>query len=424
MQQTPTRNFILENLAWFALSLALALVVWIIAVTQSDPIDQRLFTTIPVQIVPDEGLLITSNIARTATVTVRAPGTVLNSLAVGGGDSDIVVRADLSGLEAGTHIVELRPEIAARQGRAVAVDTRPRQITVVLENLAQRQIPLNAVVTAPPPTGYRYNPPTFDVDLNQVLVTGPESKVAQVVTANIALDLSAERNPLELLAAPVPVDAEGNPVSDVTIEPRDVTVNVDIQQRGDVRQVRVTPNILVETLPEGYVLNSISYEPQTVTVSGSPERLETISGTFFTAPITLTGRTEAFEVSVPIQLPQNDLVILGGQNITVSVGISALTGSTQFDEVPITILGLDEGLNANLAPEAVTVLITGPQRSLENLDEDAIQVTVDLNGLEVGNYQLTPTVTLSSGEIPEASISVLPAEVDVQIVDERSASPP
>lgn len=424
MQSSATkhRNVILENAVWFVISLALALVVWIIAVTQSDPIEQRLFPGIPIQIAPDDGLLITSSVARTASVTVRAPGTVLNSLAVGAGDSDIVVRANLSGLRAGTHIVELTPEIAARQGRAVAVDTRPRQITITLENIEQKQIPLQAAVTAPPPAGYRYNDPVFDIDLNQVLVTGPASKVEQVVAAQVELDLSQQRNPLELTLASVPVDTQGNPVPDVTIEPQNVTAIVDIQQRNDVREVRVTPNILVETLPEGYVLNSISYDPQVVIVSGSPDRLAAISGTFLTTPINLIDRTEDFVVTVPVQVPQNDLFVISGQSVTVSVGISALTATRPFDRVPINVIGLDENLTAELAPEDVTVLISGPQLSLGDLSANHIQVTVDLNGLGVGNYQIEPTTSITTGEIPEATISVLPAQIDVQINEETASN--
>ncbi len=408
MKNLPVNRALVENLLWLAGSLALAFFVWVIAVAQSDPLLERRIGGVPVEIVPGEGLLVTNDPRDVVTVTVRGQRTVLDLLT---GD-DIRVQADLSRLQAGTHVVELRADVAAGRNARV-VDTSPRQLSVTLELVAQRFVPVRSHVTEEPPPGFQYDSPIFDVPQNQVLVSGAQSKVDQVVAAQVELDLSDQRNPLELDVSLTPVDVNGDIVTDVTLEPLLAHVTVNIQRRNDVREVRVSPNILVDTLPSGYVLTSVTYNPQVVLIGGAPDQMGAIPDTIPTAPIDLTNHTEDFEISVPVELPDESLLLVGDQIITIAIGVEPRTANRQFDNVPVTVTGIAEDFTVQLAPDVVTVLVTGPQPLLETLASDDIQVTVDLNNLLEGNYQVEPQVSLSQGDT--VSTSVLPAEIDVQI---------
>jgi|FLYN01.1.fsa_nt_gi YbbR domain-containing protein len=410
LKNPPINRAFLENLLWFLGALALAFFVWVIAVSQSDPIVERRLPGVRVQIITDEGLLVTNDPRDTVTVTVRGQRSVLDLLTA----DDILVQADLTGLPAGEHTVELEAGVAPGRNARV-VDTSPRQLPVVLEMVAQRFVPVRALITEEPPPGFQYETPVFDIAQNQVLVSGPQSKVDQVAEARVELGLGERRNPLELDTSLTPVDVNGSVVTGVTLEPQVVHVEVDIQRRNDVREVRVSPNILVDTIPSGYVLTSVSYEPQEVLIGGSPDRMDSIPDTVSTAPIDLTNHTQDFEITVPVVLPDESLLLVGNQSITVSIGIEARTANRQFDRVPVEITGLPENYSVQIAPDEVTVLVTGPQPLLEALSLADIHVTVDLNGLSEGNYQLEPQVTVNGGDTLAVSTSVLPAEVDVQI---------
>ncbi len=404
---------LIDNLIWFAGSLLLAFIIWMIATLQSDPIEQQRFSRLEVRMNPPPGLIITTPVAtnRFASVIIRAPRSVLGVMS----SEEIAVSADLTGLGPGDHTVDLQVTLA-RQPASLA-DTIPKVMHVIMEEAAQRQIPLRAVVTGEPPAGYSRGEPTFNVNLNQVLVSGAASKVGEVVAAQVELDLRQQRNPFESDLRLVPVDADGNAVVGVTLDPQVVRVQVDIQRRDDVREISVRPNI-EGTPPAGYVLNAVSYDPQAVLVSGAPAQLAAVPDTLSTAPINLSDHTENFEVSVPVVLTDEKLLLLSGQNITVSVEISPVTGSRQFDNIPVEILGLSDGLIARLAPNQVSVLVTGPQPQLDALNTDEIRVALDLNGLASGNYTLTPSVSVGQGQSPATSVSVLPAEIDVEIVPE------
>jgi YbbR domain-containing protein len=421
MQNQPRlTRALLDNVIWFAGSLVLAFFVWVIATFQSDPIQQARFPSrVDVQLTADPGLLIISPVPqnRTASLVIRAPRSVFDLLST----EEIDVWADLTGIGPGEHTIELQAKLARPQ--ASVIDISPSQMRLVLEAADQRQIPLRAVITGEPPAGYSREEPVFDVNLNQVLVSGPASKVDEVVAAQVAIDLGQQRNPYEADMKLTAVNADGDAVTDVALDPPIVHVGVPIRRRDDVREVAVRPKI-DGTPPVGYVLNALSYDPQVILVSGSPSQLAGLPDTLSTQPIDLTDRTTNFEAEVPVVVPDGNLLVLSGQNITVSVEISPLIGSREFDAIPVEVLGLPEGHAAHVAPSEVTVLLTGPQPQLDPLQSSDIRVSIDLNGLKDGTYTLKPIISVSQGQIPENDISMLPAEVDVELTSDAPSITP
>lgn len=402
-----TNRLIWDNAMWFAGSMALAFFVWVIASLQSDPVQERIFRNIPVQVDFSPGLVITDQSRETVTVTVRGPQSTLDQL----DSDDIEVRADLTSLGTGLHRVNLEP----RASRRASVDTSPRQIMITLEEASEQFKPITVVTTNAPPAGYEISAGSPVLDVNQVLVSGPLSKVDQVTAVRVTLDLRNERSSFQGDYRLVPIDLDDSPVSDVVLDPSTIHIAVQIEPRPDIREVRITPNILAETLPDGYALTEISYDPQMILVSGSPERLANAPGTFFTDPIDLVGHTSSFEQDVTVQIPDENLFVVGAQNIRVSIGITPLIASRQLDRIPIQVFGADTGLTAALVPDEVTVLITGPQLLVQNLESTNLRVIVDLTGLAEGNYQIPPEVSISQGQTADTNLSVLPAEIDVVI---------
>jgi YbbR domain-containing protein len=418
--QQPTRinRGIVDNMLWLIGSMLLAFFVWMIANFQSDPIQQRRFTDIPIRLTANDQLLITAPAAsnRRASVVIRAPSSILDLLT----SEEITIVGNLDGLGLGEHVVELQVSLARQQ--AVITDISPRRIRVGLEEADSKQVPLRAIVTSEPPAGYSREVPTFDVNLNQILVNGTATKVKEVVAAQIELDLSQQRNPLETDLRLTAVDANGNLVSDVTLEPAVVHTRVTIRRRDDVREISVRPN-LQGTPPDGYVLNTISYEPQVVLVSGTPQQLAALPDTLPTQVIDLTERQNNFDISVTVVLPDDNLLLLSDQNISVSIEINPVTISRQFDNIAVEVLGMAGNYKAEISPSSVSVLVSGPQAELDTLEAKDVRVALDLNGLLPGNYTLAPGVSLGQGQIILETISLLPAEVDVQIMGEATSVP-
>lgn len=402
------------NLLWYAASLMLAFFIWMVATTQADPIEERrLPQQIQVQVINDPGVVVVEPVARNVVVTLRAQQSVLSALT----SEDIIVRADLTGMGPGRHTVDLET-ILSRRAHA---DTQPRVLTVVLEEVQTQQVEVRAdILSMPPPV---YNVERIRFTENQVRVSGAASKVEEVVAVEVELDLSNQRSTLETDMRLIPVDANGAPVADVTLEPQSVDVTVEIVRREDVREVFITPNIDVTSLPEGFVLSSINFDPKTVLIVGSQDELAALPDRLFTERIDLAGRTEDFEISVPLAFPDQPLPLLGNQNITVIVNIAAQTANRQFEDISVNVIGLANDQSAQISPDQVTVLVTGPQSALEAMVADDIRVVVDVQGLTPGTYELTAVGSSRGGQVRSDDISILPATVAVTITDNNAVSP-
>ncbi len=416
MTQRSNRNvnqIFLNNLMWFGASLALAFFVWIIASTQADPIsEQRFRSRIPVQVALDDNMTVTDQQTTNVWVLVRAQESVQEELTA----EDIIVEADLVGFEPGTHTVELQTELA-RRGVA---DTQPRQITLTIEEVISQQVPVEVFIPdgLDLPPNFTSTEPTFSE--NQVAVSGVASLVQQVVAARATLDLRDQRDTLVTDVRLTPIDADGLPVTGVTVDPQLTELTVDIRQREDLMRVSVSPDVDPSTLPAGYTLSSWGYEPQTVFLIGSQEQLAEVQTPLTTNQIDFTGRTEDFEVTVPVLFPDGEeYPILGEQSITLFFEIRAQTITEQFENEAVTIIGLDDpDWTVELAPDNVVVLVTGPQPVVEELDEEnEVQVFVDLAGLEPGTHDLMPTATIAEPSIDDAGVSINPATITVTIID-------
>ncbi|MFW5772962.1 MAG: YbbR-like domain-containing protein, partial [Phototrophicaceae bacterium] len=254
------------------------------------------------------------------------------------------------------------------------------------------------------------------------------SQVQQVVAARAPINLADRRDSLETEVRLLPVDAEGGVVSDVTLEPQMVGVSVAISRRDDVREVTVSPNIDTTTLPDGYVISSIGYAPQTVLVmtgSGTDSGAR-VPNTLLTERIDLTGRTDDFEITVPVVFPpgEPELPLLGDQVVTVLISITAQASTEQFEQIEVEVIGLEDGLTAQIVPDQVSALVTGPQAVLEDLSSEDIRVVLDLAGREPGTYELTPSASIDQGQIDASGIALLPSLIAVTVENGEAATAP
>jgi YbbR domain-containing protein len=272
-------------------------------------------------------------------------------------------------------------------------------------------------IASPPPADVQIGGISFDV--LQAEVSGPQSRVAQVVAVAAPLDLSDQRASFETDVRLEPVDVEGRPVAGVAISPQTARASVTISQRENVREFNVRPQ-LQGALPEGYFIAELSYVPTTVYLSGPGEVLEALPGTVFTAPIDLSSQREDFQVVAPIQLPSNSVVPVSQSNITVSIRVEAQTGNKQLDDVLVELVGRRENLDYALDPEQVSLVVTGPQPVIEALVASDVQVSADVSAITTpGTYRIPLTVLLPAGAT-DATVTILPAEV-VVVVSEPGA---
>ena len=412
-QRSAWQRFLLDNVQWMLASVILAFGLWIIAILQTDPVGQDEFSVQQgIEILRDENMIVTSDIAGATTfVTLRAPESVLEPLNILRADQISVV-ADLRGLEAGTHPIELEANLAnGLRGQVVSI--RPAELDITLEELDTELISVEVVVAEEPPSGYSFPPPSCDPA--EVTASGPATELRNA-TARGFLDLSEQRNPVTLPVDLEPVDSRGEPLDNVELDRDFVECAVEITQREGVSELSVVPEDFIGALPEGYIVEGFTFEPNTVVVTGPGSVIRQMNGVVRTEAIDISDATGDIERTVSVILPEGVQLLPNTQTINVTISIGTIPGSRQIGEVPIQLQGLRAGLEAEILPDVVTVLAVGPQPVLQELAAEDFRVVIDLTDLEAGSYQRVPTATIITEDRGDGvSLTLQPAEVSVTL---------
>ena len=393
------------NTRTFLLALVLAIAVWISAVTAADPDEVRAPITVPVEIIgQDSSLVRTNGVPAVIEVTLRAPQSVWEQLTAQ--ENSVRAFLDLSGLGAGEHVVEIKVQVAVRPTQIVLAN--PTTVTVILEPFATETLSLNLSLSGQPATGYRAGDAVTDP--TEVVVSGPKSLIDKATRARVRVNLSGSRESVDQAILIEVLDEQNSPLDGITITPQTAHVNIPISQQGGFRDVAV--KVVVQgQQAAGYRLENISVFPPVVTVFASdPQLIKNISGVVDTQPLDIQDAKNDITTRLGLSLPEN-ITIVGAQTVQVEVGISPIQTSLTLLNQQINIIGLPNGMIAQISPQTVDVILSGPLPVLDILTPQDITITVDVTGLDVGVHQLTPKVeTLVDNVLVE---SMLPGTIEV-----------
>jgi YbbR domain-containing protein len=397
------KNF--SSLLW---ALLLSVAVWIAAVTAADPDDQRVYPKpVPIEIVGQgSGLVIVGEMPKAVEVTLRAPRSVWDRLE--GQEQPIRAVVDLSGLGAGEHPVRVQVQVSENPARVVSV--LPTDFTVTLEPLTTRVFPVGLTLNGQPATGYRAGNPTLEP--LEVLVSGAESLVEQAARARVIVNLAGTRESLNQEMEVQLYNANNQVLKGLSLNPSTVLVDIPVSQQGGYRDVVVKVNYQGQ-VASGYLLTNISVFPPIVTVySEDPQLVSSIPSVVETQPLELGGVSENISTRLALNLPPG-VSVVGEQSVQVDVGISPIQSNLTLVNIKIEIVGLADGMSAQISPVEVDVILSGPAPLLDSLLLQDIRVTVDVTGFAPGTYQLNPKVEILVADI--AVESVLPNTVEVVI---------
>lgn len=400
-------RWLLGNLSVLILSFILALIVWVSSVTASDPNVERTRTS-PIEVMGQEpDTLMEGSIPTQARVTVRTPNSVWNRMA--SIDNAVQTWIDLTGLGAGTHEVPVQIYISEVFRPVRLISLNPETVTVTLEELVSTDFVVQMEVTGEPAVGYQAGVAAKKPSV--VTVTGSESLVSQVVSVSTTLDISDAN---ETIRADLPlqaIDAEGEIVSDVTITPDSVEVVQPITLLGGYRNM-VVKVVTVGRVAVGYKMTNVSVSPPNVVVfSTDPQVVNDLPSFIETEPIDITGADDDIEALLSLVLPEG-VSVVGDDKVLVQVNIAAIEGSITIS-LPVTVIGLLPTYAAQVSPDTVDVILSGPIPELDAITATDIRAVVNVEGLEIGTYQVEVDVNvLLEGVWVE---TVLPATVEVTI---------
>lgn len=402
-------HWISENYRTFLWALVLSISVWVAAVTSADPDETRaLSSPVPVQVIgQDPGLVISGEIPTEVEVTLRAPHSVWNIIDA---DPQIVqVILDLSGLSSGEHNLDLQIQVDARPVQIVSVT--PRTITFTLETLATQSFSVDLSLAGETAIGYQVG--EVSLDPVEVVVAGAQSQVEKVKRVRASVNLNGIRENFDQTLRVEVLNEDGQKVDGVTVSPELVHVTLPVSQQGGYRDVAVKV-VILGRVASGYHLTDISVFPPVVTVfAANPELVSTLPGVVETQPLELQSAKEDISMRVALNLPEG-ISIVGDQTVLIQAGVSPIESSVTLAGEKVEIINIGDGLTAQVSPTTVDVIVSGPLPLLDTLTRQDVRVTVDLNGLTVGTYQITAKVEVLISDVVVESI--LPNTMEVVIV--------
>lgn len=394
-----------NNLDSFVLALFLAIVVWLMAVQQEDPIVTReLAEPVPVEYVNlAPGLTIFGDPVDKVYLTVRAQRSILESL----NSSAFQARVDLKGLSTGVHTVPIQV-VGPKDVKVLRV--RPPKAVVHIEPLAQKYVPVRVEILDVPPLGYMVRTDAITTEPMSVTVKGPATQVDKVKAAVGEVFIQGRRSTFTTRVILSPRDEENLPVFDVVVDPPTASVTVPIEQQPGYLEVPVVPRTVGKPAP-GYRVSSIDVDPPTVTLRGSPETLQQLPGYVETEPLDISGATGDIVERLPLKVPSN-VSILGSKTVQVTVRITPLEGGKTVVR-PLKLQGLPDGAKVILPIHSVQIILAGPLPKLNNLKPEDVQVILDLSQVKgEGIFTLRPQVLTPADVQVE---TVIPEEIQVEV---------
>ncbi len=408
-------RWISQNYRTFLWAFALAMAVWISAVTSADPDETRVLASpVSLQIIGQSPNLVLSNdIPKEVEVALRAPSSVWSLIEA----DPQIVRAilDLSGLSSGEHEVELQIQVNARPVQIVSV--APSLVKFTLEPLVSQTLDVDLSLSGEVAVGYQIG--ETNMEPVQVVVSGAQSQVRQVTRARVSVNLSGIRENFDQSLNVEVLDDKGLKVTGVSVSPESVHVVLPVSQQGGYRDVAVKVTI-IGRVASGYRLTDLSVFPPVVTIfSADPQLVGNLPGVVETQPLDLQNAQDNINTRLSINLPDG-VSIIGEQTVLIQAGVSPIESSVTLAGEKIDIIGLESGLTAVISPTTVDVIISGPLSLLDTLTRQGVHATVDLTGLPAGTYQITPNVEILIADVIVESI--LPNTVEVIITPIRSTA--
>lgn len=404
-----------SNIRTFLLAFVLSVSVWLFAVTSADPNEVRSPLALPLEIVgQDPSLIITNDIPDVVEVTLRAPRSVWDEITVQETPARAII--DLSTFSAGGHTTDVQIQISDRPMQIILVN--PESVTVQLERVSTRTLPVDLSLSGEPAIGYQAGEAV--IDPVEVIVSGPESLVDQAVRARVRVNIDGVRESIDQAILVQVLDSQNSVIDGLVAGPDSIHVSIPISQQGGFRDVAVKVVVTGQVAP-GYRLENISVFPPVITVFASdPELVNSLPGVVDTQTLDLQDARENISTRLTLTLPQN-ITIVGSQTVEVQVGISPIQTSVRLLDQLINVTGLPDGLVAQVSPQTVDVIISGPLPVLDALTPQDIVVIVDATGLTAGTYQLTPDIEVLVDAVLVESI--LPGTIELVLSPPGTSTP-
>ncbi len=389
---------VFDNLLLKVLSVAAAVILWLVVVNIDDAVGSRPIRNVKVSMVNMEALTSQGQMCRieegtdVVDLTVYARRSVLNNLK----SSDFVVTADMQkDLQYGSMV---KIEVSYVGDATIErVEQNRENVLVSIEESVTEQFKVVVRQKGEPGNGLVKGSAVPEQTLLEV--TGPASVVERIKQVEVEVNVAGITGTVVRPGKLTLMDSDRNPIDGTYLDyyGKDTDFNVTVTTLNK-KTVGISFDIS-EAAPEGYSLSAISYTPETVTIAGTEAQLRPIRNLDIPAEVlNPEGTVGKFEQTVDISQYLDEGLLIPDEDeheIVVTMDITPHESAKyMYYSQQIRFLNLSGGLKVSEAgPLEVTV--SGAQTDLAALTTEDIVVSVDLSECRrAGTYTMPVTVTV------------------------------
>jgi len=385
-----------NKLISIAFSILIAFGLWTYVITEVSPNSEWTYYDVPVKlegetVLKERKLIITAISDTNVDLTLSGNRSDLNLL----NNANITLKADMTKIyDPGTH--KIGYDIILPGNVASNAFNResqyPDTITVTVERLETKEVPVNIIYQGKAPEGYVVRRADVLMDYESVKVTGPASVVEQISQAVLTIDLTDQTESISQNFRYTLCNPEGAGVDSeqITVNTEEVHVDLAIHRR---KQVQLTVNVI----PGGGATEDdvqIELDVETIQISGSDIALEQVGDSIELGTINLADYDTATVLTFTIPTFEGVTNDSGETEVNVSLRFEGLmTRELVIEDFAIT--GVPEGCEAQIITEKLTIKVRGPQELVSKLTARDVIVTVDFTGEEPGDATIRVEVTFS-----------------------------
>ena len=310
-------------------------------------------------------------------VTVEAPQANYSRVSA----DNVQVTLDLSNIRsAGTQEVYFRATTS--YGRVIAIS--PESVRLTFETLDSRTVAVNTVLQGES-EGYWYDVTRTNPSL--LTISGASSMVQSITSAQVNVDVTGLITPTTPSLPYVLLDASGQEVPQTMLNrsTSSISVSLDIYPCRSIPVSTDLSSVVTGQPADGYVVHSVSIQPDKVTVAADRELLDSLTELVI-EPVSVEDASQSFSARAKISMLP-DFVDVSTEQVYVNVNIGEETASAYLENVNVIISGIEGNMSVTYEP--LGAYISGPKSAVQQLESEGLTVGVDVSGLEEGYYLIT-----------------------------------
>lgn len=412
-------------------SIAIACVLWLTISNINDPIVQKVYTNVKVEVtngsyIESRGMTyrLDSN-HQTVSVTLKG-----NSSKVTRRNDDIVVQADLTQIvDMGSTPVMVPVTVSCADISAENITVSPTTIPIEIEERETKDF-IIAVNYGDSVPGAGYEVGKIYANPEKVSVSGPQSIVEKIdrVVASVSVEGmtadSTKKADLVIYDKNQEIMSEKE-MQYLTFDIGDSRVDVNVELWDIASGITFTCEPSGEPA-SGYTIAGISTTPGEISLAGTEEALDKLhkKGNTIEIPsrlVSVRGARDTVECRIDLAdlLPEGTKSV-SNQAETIIVEVEILPLGSKQISVPTQRLqakNLQKGLQTVYTDTSLTVTVRGKSEELNNITADSLTAVVDFDGLDEGSYDLPVSITLPDNVtlLSEVTVSVQLVSLDEKI---------